>query len=122
MGEKELKALQLRGSFDPKRFYKPNDSKALPTHFVMATEIKGGLAPAGLAANHEPRWNSGRSFLDTVLRDSGSQEWAWKKHAEVSTRGKSSFNSGHGKAGSNGSRKGLKGTKRGGGWKKTKKG
>lgn len=120
--EKELKALQLRGSYDPKRFYKSNDSKSLPTHFVMATEIGGGLAAAGLAANHEPRWNSGRSFLDTVLRDSKAQEWAWKKHGEVTSRGHAAFNSGHGKPGANGGRKGLKGTKRGGTWKKKRKG
>jgi len=119
--EQELQVLKLRSSFDPKRFYKANDSKALPTHFVMATEVGGGRVSAGLAAAPEVRWNSGRSFLDTVLRDAKSQEWTWKKHGEVNVRGHAAFNSGHGKAGNKG-RKGLKSTKRGGSWKKNRKG
>merc|ERR1719324_772252 len=119
--EKELQVLKLRGSFDPKRFYKANDSKALPTHFVMATEVGGGLAAAGLAPNPEVKWNSGRSFLDQVLRDSKAQEWTSKKHGEVGARGYAAFNSGHSKPGAKG-HKGLKGTHRGGAWKKKKKG
>lgn len=119
--EKELQALKLRGSLDPKRFYKANDSKALPTHFQFATETGGGLAPAGLAPNPEVNWNSGRSFLSSILRDSKSQEWTTKKHGEVGARGEAAYNSGHGKPGKKG-RKGLKSTKRGGAWKKKRKG
>jgi len=120
--EKELQVLKLRGMYDPKRFYKANDSKALPTHFVMATEVGGGRCAAGLEATPDTHWNSGRSFLDTVLRDQKAQEFTWKKHDESNARGMSSFNSGHGKANSKGSRKGLKTTKRGGAWKKKKRG
>jgi len=120
--EKELQVLKLRGMYDPKRFYKGNDSKALPTHFVMATEVGGGRCAAGLEATPDTHWNSGRSFLDTVLRDQKAQEFTWKKHDESNSRGMLSFNSGHGKARSNGSRKGLKSTKRGGAWKKKKRG
>lgn len=120
--EKELQVLKLRGMYDPKRFYKANDSKALPTHFLMATEVGGGKCAAGLQANHEVHWNSGRSFLDTVLRDQKAQEFTWKKHDESNTRGRLSFNSGHGKTKANGSRKGMKSTKRGGAWKKKKRG
>ena len=30
--KRELRLLKLRGTFDPKRFYKNADSKKLPTH------------------------------------------------------------------------------------------
>lgn len=119
--ERELQVLKLRGSIDAKRFYKANDSKALPTHFQMATEIGGGMAAAGLTAAPEVHWNSGRSFLDSILRDQKAHEWTTKKHGEVGARGHAAYNSGHGKAGPKG-RKNLKSTKRGGAWKKGKKG
>jgi len=119
--EKQLTVLKLRGSFDPKRFYKANDSKALPTHFTIATEVGGGKVRAGLEAAPEVKWNSGSSFMDSILRDTASQEWTYKKHDEVGARGQASYNSGHGKPGAKG-RKNLKSTKRGGSWKKTKKG
>merc|ERR1711865_814828 len=109
--EQQLKVLKLRGSYDPKRFYKANDSKTLPTHFTFATEIAGGLAATGLTANKEVHWNSGRSFLDSVLRDQKANEFMSKKHGEVGSRGQAGYNSGHGKPGAKG-RKDLKGTKR----------
>jgi len=114
--EAQLKVLKLRGAYDPKRFYKSNDSKTLPTHFQFATEMGGGLAAAGLKANAEVHWNSGRSFLDSVLRDQKGQEFMARKYSEVGSRGQAGYNSGHGKPGAKG-RKDLKGTKRGGNWK-----
>merc|ERR1711957_412289 len=44
--EAELKAIKMRGALDAKRFYKGNDSRELPTHFHMATEVGGGMAAA----------------------------------------------------------------------------
>jgi len=118
--ERELQVLKLRGTISKDRFYKANDSKALPQYFVRATEIGGGKCAAGLEANPDVHWNSGRTFLESVLRDQKSNEWTWKKHGEVGTRGLASYNSGHGKPGKNG-RKGLNSTKRGGTWKKKRK-
>lgn len=114
--EKELKAIKLRANFDPKRFYKANDSKELPKYFTFATEIGGGMAPTGEAAPQQAR---GRTFLDSVLRDDKAQEWTRKKHSEVGARGNASVHSGHGKA-----QQGKKGAgtgRRGAAWKKTKK-
>eukprot|EP00928_Gymnodinium_smaydae_P036864 TRINITY_DN256_c1_g2_i1.p2 TRINITY_DN256_c1_g2~~TRINITY_DN256_c1_g2_i1.p2 ORF type:complete len:294 (-),score=80.31 TRINITY_DN256_c1_g2_i1:108-902(-) len=112
--EKELRAIKLRANVDPKRFYKGNDSKELPKYFAMATEIPGGMRPAGERATREPRPGSGRTFLGSILGDEKVQEWTRGKWGEVGARGQASVFSGHGK------RKG-KGTKRGGSWKKQKR-
>lgn len=43
--KRDLRLLKLRGAFDPKRFYKTNDTSKLPTHFAVGG---GGLCmPAG---------------------------------------------------------------------------
>jgi len=111
----ELKAIQLRGSFDPKRFYKANDSKELPKYFTIATEVGGGMAAAGEKATvHDRHPRSGQSFLQSVLRDDRVQEWTTKKAAESNARGQASRFSGHGNP-----NRGK--VKRGGKWKKTKK-
>lgn len=89
-------AIKLRGSIDPKRFYKANDTNNLPTHFVVATEVGGGMAPAGLRPRPEPRPGSGASFLDSLVQDESVQDWTWKKANEVLERGTASLRSGHG--------------------------
>jgi hypothetical protein len=118
--EKELKAIKLRANFDPKRFYKANDSNKLPTHFAIATEVGGGMAAAGLAQTQfdiKPR--SGRSLLSTMLREQKGQEYVSKVQQTLHDRGTASRRSGHG----NPSQKGQKrGAARGGSWKKRRKG
>ena len=112
--EKELKALKLRANFDPKRFYKANDRQELPKYFTIATEVGGGLAPVGLhTRTREVHAHSGRSFLDTILRDEGVQSWTQKKKGEVNEKHAAALRSGHGKRKS----EGAKSTRRGGAWK-----
>lgn len=108
----ELRAIQLRGSFDPKRFYKANDSKKLPTHFVMATEVGGGMAPAGEQATHTKR--KGQSFLDSILKDQRAQEWMERKTGEVIARNAAAKFSGHGQP----KPEGIKSTRKSKAWKK----
>lgn len=116
--EKELRAIKLRANFDPKRFYKGNDSKELPKHFAFATVVGGGLAPAGEAPTVRDRHPlSGRSFLDSILKDEKAQEWTRKKYDEVGVRGMASAQSGHGKTRG----KKAKSARRGGAWKTKKK-
>lgn len=119
--EKELLALKMRGTIDPKRFYKANDSKALPKYFTFATEIGGGMDAAGekQAGQREIHAHSGQSFLDSALRDSKTQDWTWKKYGEVGSRGEASVNSGHGKQRQKASK--GKDRTRGGAWKKKRK-
>jgi len=115
--EKELKAIKLRTSFDPKRFYKAHDSQELPKYFTIATEVGGGMAPVGLnTRTADVHAHSGRSFLDTIMRDQKSHEFTNKKFGEVNGRGQASVDSGHGKRKS----QGAKSTHRGGAWKKKK--
>ena len=112
--EKELTALKLRANFDPKRFYKANDRQQLPKYFTIATEVGGGMAPVGLhTKTREVHAHSGRSFLDTILRDETVQAWTQKKKSEVSEKQAAALRSGHGKRKS----EGAKSTKRGGSWK-----
>lgn len=118
--EKELKAIKLRANFDPKRFYKANDSSELPKHFVVATEVGGGMAPVGLnSSTLDINARRGRSFLDTLVRDQKVQEWTAKRASEVSARVFASRFSGHGRPQKQG--EGRR-NRRGGAWKKIKKG
>jgi len=115
---KELQAIKLRGNFDSKRFYKANDSKELPTHFVFATEVGGGLAPAGeRGAAREVRPHSGRSVLDTMLREGKTNDFARRKASEVQQREQDRAHSGHGKVG----KKDTKSKRRGVAWKKKRR-
>lgn len=114
--EKELLAIKLRGNVDPKRFYKSNDSKKLPTHFHVAVETGGDGPVAGYHAKQES--SRGISFLDSVLRDSQAQDWTYKKFTEVAAKGDAAANSGHGRK--RAKRSEAKGTKRGQVWKKKK--
>jgi len=119
--EKELKAIKLRANFDPKRFYKGQDSQELPKYFAIATEVGGGMQAASFHADtREVRANSGRSFLDEIMRDSKAQEWTWKRAGEVSRRANASLKSGHGSANPK-ARKNAKATHRGLNWRKQKK-
>ncbi|CAJ1329721.1 unnamed protein product [Effrenium voratum] len=116
--EKELKALRLRANFDPKRFYKANDRQELPKYFTIATEVGGGMAPVGLnTKTQEVSAHSGRSFLDTLIRDEKVQEWTQKKLAERRDKDIAAVHSGHGKRGRD-----ANSTRRGGAWKKRRKG
>jgi len=115
--EKELKAIKLRANFDPKRFYKAQDSQELPKYFTVATEVGGGLAPVGLhTRTPDVHAHSGRSLLSSIMQDQKAQEWTRKKFTEVSERGQAARNSGHGKRKAEGARS----TRRGGAWKKKK--
>lgn len=116
--EKELKALRLRNNFDPKRFYKANDKHELPKYFTIATEVGGGMAATGYnTKTREVSAHSGRSFLDTLLRDQKVGEWTAKKKTEVADKHLASLSSGHGKR----KHEGARSTKRGGSWKKKKR-
>ena len=116
--ERELKVLRLRGNFDPKRFYKANDSKELPKYFTIATEVGGGMAATGYhTKTREVSAHSGRGLLDTLLRDDKVQEWTTKKRSEVDMKHHAALSSGHGKR----KHEGARSTKRGGSWKKKKK-
>lgn len=114
--EKELQVIKMRASIDPKRFYKANDSQKLPEYFAMATEVGGGMAPAGLqATTRDVNPRSGRSLLDEVMRDQRAQEWSSKKYAEAEEARQASRNSGHGKA--RAPTEAAASTRRGGVWK-----
>jgi len=85
--EKELQAIKLRAYFDPKRFYKSNDSKALPTHFTVGTMVGGGLASAGEHARPETKAGSGRSFLSELLKDDKAQDWTRTRLSAFQAKG-----------------------------------
>merc|ERR1712151_1076101 len=97
---KELKAIKLRGVADPKRFYKANDSNALPKYFTIATEVGGGMAPAGEKATvHDVHPRKGRSLLDSMLRDEKVNEWTRRREQDVQWKTVQSRASGHGRVG-----------------------
>eukprot|EP00397_Hematodinium_sp_SG-2012_P066487 GEMP01099840.1.p1 GENE.GEMP01099840.1~~GEMP01099840.1.p1 ORF type:complete len:228 (-),score=49.47 GEMP01099840.1:29-712(-) len=95
--ELELKAIQLRKHFDPKRFYKSNDSNKLPTHFhVGVVTYEGGLRAVGggreseaLNAHTGKKKYKGTSLLQEILANEKSCAWTREQFNSVSVRGNS---------------------------------
>ena len=72
VGSKRLLGALLASLLPAKllRFYKANDSQELPKYFTIATEVGGGMAATGLhTKTPEVKAHSGRSFLDSIIRD-----------------------------------------------------
>jgi len=95
--ELEMKAIKLRGHFDPKRFYKGNDSTKLPTHFQVGVVYhQGGLQPVGegreseaLNAHTGRKKFKGKSLLQEILANDVSSAWTKKEFRAADIRGQS---------------------------------
>uniref|UniRef100_A0A0G4HPB1 Fcf2 pre-rRNA processing C-terminal domain-containing protein n=1 Tax=Chromera velia CCMP2878 TaxID=1169474 RepID=A0A0G4HPB1_9ALVE len=83
----ELRAIQLRGVADPKRFYKASDSRAVPTHFQFAREINSGpaVSASGKASQMEStrRKRQGRSILQELMESEDASQWSRRRTDEI---------------------------------------
>ncbi|CEM06432.1 unnamed protein product [Vitrella brassicaformis CCMP3155] len=90
----ELLALRLRGVADPKRFYKGQDSKKLPTHFHIAKVVEGGMPGVGGgresiargALSRRRNRRGGESLLSDLLKSAEVDKWSKRKYGELQQR------------------------------------
>lgn len=78
--KRDLEVLQMRGVLDPKRFYKKNDSAALPKYFQIGKVLD---APADYYADRVPNKQRKSTLVDELMADAEFKKYNKRKYAEI---------------------------------------
>ncbi|KAM9129848.1 deoxynucleotidyltransferase terminal-interacting protein 2 [Pangshura tecta] len=78
----DLKALKMRASMDPKRFYKKNDRDGLPKYFQVGTVVD---APIDFYHARIPKKQRKRTIVEELLADSEFRRYNKRKYQEIMT-------------------------------------
>ncbi|XP_037354962.1 deoxynucleotidyltransferase terminal-interacting protein 2 [Talpa occidentalis] len=76
----DLKALKMRASMDPKRFYKKNDRDGFPKYFQIGTIVDN---PADFYHSRIPKKQRKRTIVDELLADSEFRRYNRRKYSEI---------------------------------------
>ncbi|CAK7303772.1 Deoxynucleotidyltransferase terminal-interacting protein 2 [Vulpes lagopus] len=76
----DLKALKMRASMDPKRFYKKNDRDGFPKYFQIGTIVDN---PADFYHSRIPKKQRKRTIVEELLADSEFRRYNRRKYAEI---------------------------------------
>ncbi|CAG2180707.1 unnamed protein product [Oppiella nova] len=76
----DLLALNMRKGWDPKRFYKKNDSKELPKFFQIGTVVE---SKADYYSSRVPKKDRKRTLVDELLADADFKRFNKKKYSEA---------------------------------------
>ncbi|XP_055978880.1 deoxynucleotidyltransferase terminal-interacting protein 2 [Sorex fumeus] len=76
----DLKALKMRASMDPKRFYKKNDRDGFPKYFQIGTIADN---PADFYHSRIPKKQRKRTIVEELLADSEFRRYNRRKYAEI---------------------------------------
>ncbi|XP_038601759.1 deoxynucleotidyltransferase terminal-interacting protein 2 [Tachyglossus aculeatus] len=76
----DLQALKLRGSMDPKRFYKKNDRDGFPKYFQVGTVVDN---PVDFYHARIPKKQRKRTIVEELLADSEFRSYNKKKYQEI---------------------------------------
>ncbi|XP_036708620.1 deoxynucleotidyltransferase terminal-interacting protein 2 isoform X1 [Balaenoptera musculus] len=76
----DLKALKMRASMDPKRFYKKNDRDGFPKYFQIGTIVDN---PADFYHSRVPRKQRKRTIVEELLADSEFRRYNRRKYSEI---------------------------------------
>lgn len=76
----DLKALKMRASMDPKRFYKKNDRDGFPKYFQIGTIADN---PADFYHSRIPKKERKRTIVEELLADSEFRRYNRKKYSEI---------------------------------------
>uniref|UniRef100_A0A2K6GT47 Deoxynucleotidyltransferase terminal interacting protein 2 n=1 Tax=Propithecus coquereli TaxID=379532 RepID=A0A2K6GT47_PROCO len=76
----DLKALKMRASMDPKRFYKKNDRDGFPKYFQMGTIVDN---PADFYHSRIPKKQRKRTIVEELLADSEFRRYNRRKYSEI---------------------------------------
>ncbi|XP_038397228.1 deoxynucleotidyltransferase terminal-interacting protein 2 [Canis lupus baileyi] len=76
----DLKALKMRASMDPKRFYKKNDRDGFPKYFQIGTIVDN---PADFYHSRIPKKQRKRTIVEELLADSEFRRYNRRKYTEI---------------------------------------
>ncbi|XP_055327206.1 deoxynucleotidyltransferase terminal-interacting protein 2-like [Paramacrobiotus metropolitanus] len=76
----DLRALRMRDALDPKRFYKPNDTKGLPKYFQIGKIVD---SPVDFYSSRIPKRQRKRTIVDELLQDAEFQRYRKRKAGEL---------------------------------------
>ncbi|XP_010973825.3 deoxynucleotidyltransferase terminal-interacting protein 2 [Camelus dromedarius] len=76
----DLKALKMRASMDPKRFYKKNDRDGFPKYFQVGTIVDN---PADFYHSRIPKKQRKRTIVEELLADSEFRRYNRRKYSEI---------------------------------------
>ncbi|EHB01235.1 Deoxynucleotidyltransferase terminal-interacting protein 2 [Heterocephalus glaber] len=76
----DLKALKMRASMDPKRFYKKNDRDGFPKYFQIGTVVDN---PADFYHSRIPKKQRKRTIVEELLADSEFRRYNRRKYSEI---------------------------------------
>ncbi|XP_054996324.1 deoxynucleotidyltransferase terminal-interacting protein 2 [Sorex araneus] len=76
----DLKALKMRASMDPKRFYKKNDRDGFPKYFQIGTIADN---PADFYHSRIPKKQRKRTIVEELLADSEFRRYNRRKYSEI---------------------------------------
>jgi hypothetical protein len=82
---REVEAMRLRNSLDPKRFYRKEDTKAgpLPKHFAIGHIVATPSPFGGPGRDDLPRATRKRTVVDELMDDDEARRYAKKKFNEL---------------------------------------
>ena len=115
---RDMRLLKLRGAYDPKRFYKTDDTSKLPKHFQVGTVVQGAqdFYSSRLTKKERKRTLTEEVFADAEIKKLRKKRFAKIQAAKAHTMGRSekrklggrARNSGSGKPSSQKSTKRVK--------------
>ncbi|KAM4873149.1 deoxynucleotidyltransferase terminal-interacting protein 2 [Thomomys bottae] len=76
----DLRALKMRASMDPKRFYKKNDRDGFPKYFQIGTIVDN---PADFYHSRVPKKQRKRTIVEELLADSEFRRYNRRKYSEI---------------------------------------
>ncbi|XP_015989711.2 deoxynucleotidyltransferase terminal-interacting protein 2 isoform X2 [Rousettus aegyptiacus] len=76
----DLKALKMRASMDPKRFYKKNDRDGFPKYFQIGTIVDN---PADFYHSRIPKKQRKKTIVEELLADSEFRRYNRRKYSEI---------------------------------------
>ncbi|KAF8521044.1 Fcf2 pre-rRNA processing-domain-containing protein [Gautieria morchelliformis] len=85
---REVEALRLRNSLDPKRFYRKEEGEAkgikgLPKHFAIGTILPSPTPFGTPSADNLPRAQRKRTIVDELVDDAEAKRYAKKKFLDL---------------------------------------
>ncbi|XP_017262654.1 deoxynucleotidyltransferase terminal-interacting protein 2 [Kryptolebias marmoratus] len=76
----DLRVLKMRGSLDPKRFYKKNDRDGFPKYFQIGTVVDN---PADFYHSHVPKKERKRTMVEELLADAEFRQKNKKRYQQI---------------------------------------
>jgi hypothetical protein len=85
---REVEALRLRNTLDPKRFYRKEDGegkgvKGLPKHFAIGTIVTTSTPFHSASSDNLPRAARKRTVVDELVDDAEARSYAKRKFGDL---------------------------------------